>query len=183
MSTDPAVLEYAEPKRPLAIPSQRTEEDNAHLPRRAVRYVRGRVSQCKQLADGSISVRAENTLLSRPFSGEFDLVSLSTGMRPCENANELARILGIGYGPDGFFLSREWLRHPHDATRDGVFLAGCATGMKPIRNCMIDGSAVAARVIAFLREAAARASAAFSLSCAVSCAFAPAGKRADRHEK
>jgi heterodisulfide reductase subunit A len=77
-------------------------------------------------------------------------------MRPCENANELARILGIGYGPDGFFLPREWFRHPHDATRDGVFLAGCATGMKPIRNCMIDGSAVAARVIAFLREAAER---------------------------
>ena len=119
---------------------------------RGVRYVRGRVSQCKQLADGSISVRAENTLLSRPFSGEFDLVSLSTGMRPCENANELARILGIGCGPDGFFLSREWFRHPHDATRDGVFLAGCATGMKPIRNCMIDGAAVAARVTAALRE-------------------------------
>jgi heterodisulfide reductase subunit A-like polyferredoxin len=73
-------------------------------------------------------------------------------MRPCENANELARILGIGCGPDGFFLSREWFRHPHDATRDGVFLAGCATGMKPIRNCMIDGAAVAARVTAALRE-------------------------------
>ncbi len=120
---------------------------------RGVKYIRGRVSQCKQLPDGSISVRAENTLLSRPFSGEFDLVSLSTGMRPCENAGELARILGIGCGPDGFFLCREWFRHPHDATRDGVFLAGCTTGMKPIRNCMIDGAAVAARVAAVLRDA------------------------------
>jgi heterodisulfide reductase subunit A len=119
---------------------------------RGVKYIRGRVSSCKQLADGSILVRAENTLLSRPFSGEFDLVSLSTGMRPCENADQLARILGIGCGPDGFFLCREWFRHPHDATRDGVFLAGCATGMKPIRNCMIDGAAVAARVTAVLRD-------------------------------
>jgi hypothetical protein len=38
MSADPAVLEYAEPKRPLAIPSQPTEEDNARLPRRAVDF-------------------------------------------------------------------------------------------------------------------------------------------------
>ncbi|SPF34753.1 hypothetical protein SBA1_1330004 [Candidatus Sulfotelmatobacter kueseliae] len=122
---------------------------------RGVRYIRGRVSMCRQLPDGSISVRAENTLLNRPFTGEFDLVSLSTGMRPCEDVNQLARTLGISCGPDGFFLCREWFRHPHDATRDGIFLAGCATGMKPIRNCMIDGAAVAARVTASLREAQA----------------------------
>lgn len=120
---------------------------------RGVRYIRGRVSMCRQLPDGSISVRAENTLLNRPFSGEFDLVSLSTGMRPCEDANRLASCLGIACGPDGFFLCREWFRHPHDATRDGIFLAGCATGMKPIRNCMIDGAAVAARVTSLLHEA------------------------------
>jgi heterodisulfide reductase subunit A len=118
---------------------------------RGVRYIRGRVSMCRQLPDGSISVRAENTLLNRPFTGEFDLVSLSTGMRPCEDVSQLAKSLGIACGPDGFFLCREWFRHPHDATRDGVFLAGCATGMKPIRNCMIDGAAVAARVTALLR--------------------------------
>jgi heterodisulfide reductase subunit A2 len=122
---------------------------------RGVRYIRGRVSMCRQLSDGSICVRAENTLLNRPMTGEFDLVSLSTGMRPCDDVNELARCLGINCGPDGFFLCREWFRHPHDATRDGIFLAGCATGMKPIRNCMIDGAAVAARVTGLLREAAA----------------------------
>jgi heterodisulfide reductase subunit A len=119
---------------------------------RGVRYIRGRVSMCTQLPDGSISVRAENTLISRPVFGEFDLVSLSTGMRPCKDVDHLGQVLGISRGPDGFFLCREWFRHPHDATRDGVFLAGCATGMKPIRNCMIDGASVAARVTAILRE-------------------------------
>ncbi len=123
---------------------------------RGVKYIRGRVSMCKQLPDGSISVRAENTLINRPFSGEFDLVSLSTGMRPCKGIEQLANVLGISRGPDGFFLCREWFRHPHDATREGVYLAGCATGIKPIRNCMIDGASVASRVAAVLREADAK---------------------------
>ena len=119
---------------------------------RGVKYIRGRVSACKQLPDGRITVRAENTLINRPFRGEFDLVSLSTGTRPCKEAEHVARLLGISRGPDGFFLCREWFRHPHDATRDGIFIAGCANGMKPIRDCMIDGASVAARVAALLRE-------------------------------
>lgn len=53
------------------------------------------------------------------------------------------------------FSACQQFPYPHDAIRDGVFLAGCATGMKPIRNCMIDGAAVAARVTALLREAQA----------------------------
>jgi heterodisulfide reductase subunit A2 len=128
------------------------EEMYALAQDRGVKYIRGRVSVCKQVPDGSIAVRAENTLINKPFWGTFDLVSLSTGMRPCKDVDDLARILGITRGPDGFFLCREWFRHPHDATRDGVFIAGCANGMKPIRNCMVDGASVAARVAALLRE-------------------------------
>ena len=118
-----------------------------------VKYIRGRVSSCKQTEDGMIQVRAENTLIGKPFTGEFDLVSLSTGMRPCPDVAKLSGILGIGRAPDGFFMCREWFRHPHDSTREGIFIAGCATGMKPIRNCIIDGSAVAARTAAMLRDA------------------------------
>jgi heterodisulfide reductase subunit A2 len=131
------------------------EEMHSLAQEHGVRYIRDRVSMCRQWPDGSISIRAENTLLNRPFPREFDLVSLSTGTRPSERASELAKMLGISCGPDGSFLCREWFRHPHDATHNGIFLAGCTTGMKPIRNCMIDGAAVAAPVTALLREAAA----------------------------
>ena len=57
MSADPAVLEYAEPKRPLAIPSQRTEEDNARLPRRAVDFGwRFHAKPIRLLPDSSLSL-------------------------------------------------------------------------------------------------------------------------------
>ncbi len=122
---------------------------------RGIRYVRGRVSGCKQLPDGDIVVRAENTLVQRIFSDRFDLVSLSTGMRPCLDVDQLTNVLQIDRAPDGFFASREWFRYPHDSTREGILVAGCAAGVKPIRNCIIDGSAVVARVAGLLRRSPA----------------------------
>ena len=127
------------------------EEMFALAQERGIRYIRGRVSGCKELPGGDILIRAENTLVQRIVSERFDLVSLSTGMRPCRYVDELAQTLRIGRAPDGFFASRAWFRYPHDSTRDGIFVAGCATGMKPIRNCIVDGSAVAARVAGLLR--------------------------------
>jgi heterodisulfide reductase subunit A len=121
---------------------------------RGIRYVRGRVSGCKELPGGDVVVRAENTLVQKIFSDRFDMVSLSTGMRPCEDVDHLAEVLSIDRAPDGFFASREWFRYPHDSTREGILVAGCAMGMKPIRNCIVDGSAVAARVGALLRRKA-----------------------------
>jgi heterodisulfide reductase subunit A-like polyferredoxin len=118
---------------------------------KGIRYVRGRVSGCKQLPGGDIVVRAENTLVQKIFSSAFEMVSLSTGMRPCAHVEQLAQALRIERAPDGFFASRAWFRYPHDSTREGIFIAGCATGMKPVRNCIVDGSAVASRVAGMLR--------------------------------
>ena len=64
----------------------------------------GAASPCAASCQTRLFPSARKRVLNRPFSGEFDLVSLSTGMRPCEGANELARCLGITCGPDGFFL-------------------------------------------------------------------------------
>jgi heterodisulfide reductase subunit A len=124
---------------------------------RGIRYVRGRVSGCKELPGGDIVVRAENTLLQKIFSANFDMVSLSTGMRPCADLGYLARILDLRLAADGFFASKEWFRYPHDSTREGVFIAGCASGVKPIRNCIIDAGATAARVAGLLRTRSAAA--------------------------
>jgi heterodisulfide reductase subunit A len=129
------------------------EEMYNHAQERGVRYIRGRVSGCKQLPDGSVLIRAENTLLQRPFTGEFDLVSLSTGMRPARGVAELAQILCIERARDGFFSCGNWFRLPNDSTRPGILLAGCATGMKPIKNCMTDATAAAARAVSLLLSA------------------------------
>ena len=70
MSADPAVLEYAEPKRPLAIPSQRTEEDNARLPRRAVDFGwRFHAKPIRLLPESSLSLFPEERPARNPRAG------------------------------------------------------------------------------------------------------------------
>jgi heterodisulfide reductase subunit A len=117
-----------------------------------ITYIRGRVGECSALPNGDIVIKAENTFLGRPVQGAFDLVSLSHGMTPCLDAPELSKMLKIKLAEDGFFDCRDKDLYPYDATREGVFLAGAAIGLKPIPDCIADGNAVAARVAAFLAD-------------------------------
>ena len=82
-----------------------------------VKYIRGRVSECSALPNGDIQVRAENTLLSKPVQGIFELISLSVGMMPCADAADLAEILGIERSADGFFTKKDKYFLPHDTVK------------------------------------------------------------------
>lgn len=117
-----------------------------------VRYIRGRVGECGLLPNGDIAVRAEDTLLGKPLQASFDLVSLSHGMTPCRDALELATMLGLATGTDGFFECRDRELQANDSTREGVFLAGAVSGLKPVADCISEGNAVAARVAAYLAD-------------------------------
>ncbi len=115
-----------------------------------VTYIRGRVAECGQLPNGDITIRAEDTFLGRPVKGAFQLVSLSHGMTPCVDSQKLSATLGIALDQDGFFDRPDGELKPHDSTREGIFLAGAVTGLKPVTDCLSDGHSVAARVAGFL---------------------------------
>lgn len=115
-----------------------------------VKYIRGRASELSALPDGSIHLRAENTLLGRPVQGVFDLVSLSVGMMPCADADALAGCLGIERSQDGFYTKKDKYFLPHDTHREGIFLAGSVTGLKPIKDCLMEAQSVSSRVAAYL---------------------------------
>jgi len=115
-------------------------------------YIRGRVAECGVLPNGDVTIRAENTSLGKPVQGVFDLVSLSHGMTPCCDAAEISNVFGIEIADDGFFSCSDSDLYPNDSSREGVFLAGAAIGLKPIPDCISDGNAVAARVAAFLAK-------------------------------
>jgi heterodisulfide reductase subunit A len=117
-----------------------------------VTYIRGRVAECGQLPNGDITIRAEDTFLGRPVRGVFNLVSLSHGMTPCVDSGRLAELLGIALDQEGFFDRRDGELNPYESTREGIFLAGAVTGLKPVTDCLADGIGVAARVAGYLTK-------------------------------
>lgn len=97
------------------------------------------------------AVRCFDDLLGRPLEVPADLVVLSVGMRPCQQATEkLHDMLKASVGLDGFFLERHPELAPVETAVEGVFLAGTVQGPKDIVDTVAQASAAAAKASVFL---------------------------------
>jgi heterodisulfide reductase subunit A len=112
-------------------------------------FVRGRAAEVIP-NDNSLIVKAEDTLLRKQIEEKFDLVVLSPALVPNEDTKELADMLGIDLGMDGFFLEAHHKLKGIETKRRGVFVAGAALGPKDIRETTMESMAVASKVATFL---------------------------------
>jgi heterodisulfide reductase subunit A len=119
-----------------------------------VRFVRGRVAEIIPLDEERILVRAEDTLLGTRIQEVFDLVVLQTAITPKSGTAELARILGVPIGSDGYFLERHHKLRPVDTVREGIYICGCAMGPKDIRETTLEALSTASKVASFLGKGA-----------------------------
>jgi heterodisulfide reductase subunit A len=112
-------------------------------------FIRGRAAEV--IPNGSsLVVKAMDTLLGKQIEEEFDLVVLSPALVPNKGTKELADILGINLGPDGFFLEAHHKLKGVETKRKGIFVAGTALGPKDIRETTMEAMAVASKVATFL---------------------------------
>lgn len=118
------------------------------IQRRGVIYRRGIPSEVYERG-GKVVLRAEDTLLGRPYELEADLVVLACGLGPSEGVRELASVLGLEVDENGFFKEANPL-DPVVSTRPGVFLAGCCQGPKDISDSVAQASGAAARALALI---------------------------------
>jgi heterodisulfide reductase subunit A len=79
---------------------------------------------------------------------EFDMVILSIGFEPREDAREFSEIFGISADEYGFAKTSK-LR-PVETSRDGIYVAGNYQGPKDIPETVIQGSGAAAEAMALL---------------------------------
>ena len=117
-----------------------------------VRFIRGKVSEIWRTRDGQLIVRAEDTLSGRVIEEPFDMVVLSVGMRPPEDAEKLAGILKIPLGPDGFFLEAHPKLRPVDTVVDGIFVCGTCQGPKDIVDTVAQAKAAASSAMALMAK-------------------------------
>lgn len=114
-----------------------------------VRYIHGKVASIQAGTNG-ILVRAEDVPLGEVVEKEFDLVVLCTAMIPSHGTAELARLLKVPLGEDGFVSEKHPKLDPVSTHRAGVFAAGAIIGPKDVRDSVVDGRSTASHVMEFL---------------------------------
>ena len=116
-----------------------------------VLYLRGKVSKVYE-EDGKIVVWGADTLSGRKVEIRADLVVLALATKPRKDAGDLARLLKISTGADGFFLEAHPKLRPMDTLTDGIFVAGSCQGPKDIPETVAQGSGAAARACTLLTK-------------------------------
>ena len=100
----------------------------------------------------NLLIRAEDMTLGQPIELPAEMVVLCTAAIPQSDAGDMARILNISRGADGFFMESHPKLKPVDTPADGVFLAGACQGPKDIPYSVAQGSAAAARAATILSK-------------------------------
>jgi len=118
-----------------------------------INFIRGRVSK---ILEGpktkNLMVHAEDMTLGEPIELEAELVVLSTAAVPSKGSDEMARVLNVTRGTDGFFMESHPKLKPLDTAVDGIFLAGACQGPKDIPYSVSQGSGAASRAATILSK-------------------------------
>jgi heterodisulfide reductase subunit A len=118
-----------------------------------VNFIRGRVSRViEDPKTKNLIIHAEDANLGMPIEVEVEMVVLATAAIPRKGSEEIARILNLTRGPDGFFMESHPKLKPLDSPTDGVFLAGACQGPKDIPYSVSQGCGAAARAATILSK-------------------------------
>jgi len=127
-------------------PGKGYEEFYDRARERGVNFIRGRVSRIDEdPTTHNLTIHSEDSLLGQPIEVEADMVVLATAAIPKKGSADIARILNLSRGADGFFMESHPKLKPMDAPTDGVFYAGACQGLKDIPFCVSQGSGAASR--------------------------------------
>jgi len=115
--------------------------------RLGVNFIRMRDDDMPEMAqDGEVlRLSAFDVGLGEEVEVRPDLVVLSTGIRPNEGNEELAKMLKVPLSKDGFFLEAHMKLRPVDFATEGVFLAGAAHWPKFVDEVIAQASGAATR--------------------------------------
>lgn len=118
-----------------------------------VHFVRGRLSEVSETADGKLQIKTEDTLLGRPMKLTVDMLVLMTGMQACAQTGELSEKLDIKVSPsDHFFETKDLFLKGNYAHAKGVFLAGACTGPKSLPDTLQDARSAAESIHRYLTD-------------------------------
>ena len=127
-------------------PGKGYEEFYDRARERGVIFIQGRVSRIDEdPVTHNMIVHSEDSKLGQPIEIEAEMVVLATAGIPKKGSADIARILNLSRGADGFFMESHPKLKPMDAPTDGVFYAGACQGLKDIPASVAQGCGAASR--------------------------------------
>jgi len=107
-----------------------------------VKYIKARIAEVT--SDGErLIVKGEDTLVKRPITIPFDLVVHAIGMDPNNDNKTIAAVFGVDLEPNGYIDHRSSYNAMGLTSRNGVFVAGSATGPETIDDSIAQAKAAA----------------------------------------
>ncbi len=111
-----------------------------------VRYIRGIPGEIEEDPETkNLRVIVENTMTGEVDEYELDMVVLSVGVKPQDDASVIRKLLTLSQSADGFMMEAHPKLKPVDAPTRGVFFAGCVESPKDIKDSVTQAGAAAAR--------------------------------------
>jgi heterodisulfide reductase subunit A len=131
----------------------REHEENYYEKARevGVKFVKGRPTEVmRDPSTGSLIVDVEDALLGEFLGLEADLVVLSTAFVPAAGTQELADLIGLDLGDDGFFKEYNAKLRPTETKLRGIYLCGGATFPKDAPTTSLHASSAALKAAKFM---------------------------------
>ncbi|MBI5646767.1 MAG: CoB--CoM heterodisulfide reductase iron-sulfur subunit A family protein [Ignavibacteriae bacterium] len=128
----------------------RVSSEGVHLVRGRVADITPETLPPPEDGSGRVIVQAEDTLIGRIRKIPVDMVILSTGLEPREDAEDVRRMFTISCSTGGFFLERHPKLAPVSTFTDGIYLAGACQGPKDIPDTVAQAGGAAAEALALL---------------------------------
>lgn len=138
----------------IRTPGKMMDEFYTRMAEEGVKFIRGRVADIYPDSTDEehrrLVVKAEDTLIREIIKVPVDMVVLSTGLVPRDDAQDVRRMLNISCSTEGFFIERHPKLAPVNTFTDGIFLAGCCQGPKDIPDTVAQAGAAAAEALALI---------------------------------
>jgi len=113
--------------------------------------VRGRLSEAAENIDGTLQVKAEDTLSGRPLKMKIDLMVLLAGMEPSCGTRSLGKQLGLNNRMGQFLKPVDEHIAPNTSNIEGLFYAGTCCGPMTINETMTDARSAAVMIDEYVR--------------------------------
>ena len=111
-----------------------------------ISIIRGRTAKIEE-KDNNLIVRSEDIIGNKLIEKQVDMVILSVGLEPREDAGDVASMLGLLRNSDGWFQEANGNSDPVGTFTGGISFAGVCQGPKDIPDSVAQGSAAASRVL------------------------------------